>query len=49
MDSMGKNFDGAEMRIAYSVSVKYLLNEDKPKNNYYILSSAGDIHQFNPK
>ena len=37
------------IQVSYSVSVKYLLNEDKPRNNYYILSSTGDIHQFNPK
>ncbi len=37
------------VQISYSVSVKYFLSEDKPKNNYYILSSTGDVHQFNPR
>ena len=38
------------VQLSYSVAVKYFLkDDDKPKNNYYIIGANGDIHQFNPK
>ncbi|MDB5281739.1 MAG: hypothetical protein JWO06_814 [Bacteroidota bacterium] len=38
------------VQLSYSVSVKYFLKEEeKPKNNYYILTPNGEVKVFNPK